>query len=217
MDNITLIDNIISVTMPVISPNISNIIKIKYDKNILSPIYCDDFDNYNTGKHILSIFVNTNIPDKLQEFIENDKIDIKKYFNTVNPETVITNLYLDILENLTNYYELCQICHKQVNTNKGYIYSCKDCKIKYYSKPYDTMLVNTFKQDKIVFRFLTSTALNALKVPDRFVPLPEFSKDLSCFTDISRDEKYYYDIIKFAETDIDIFKKLTGVLKLILN
>ena len=81
MDNITLIDNIISVTMPVISPNISNIIKIKYDKNILSPIYNDDFDNYNTGKHILSVFINTNIPEKLQKFIETDKIDIKKYFN----------------------------------------------------------------------------------------------------------------------------------------
>ena len=39
MDNITLIDNIISVTMPVISPNISNIIKIKYDKNILNHFF----------------------------------------------------------------------------------------------------------------------------------------------------------------------------------
>lgn len=189
-----------------LSQYINNIVKLNIsydqDKYIISP--CDSDHDSIIGAHIIGKTL-----EKNNKSIQNhNKININnhdiEYFIELLVKTV--NKYYD------SFYKLCPICYNDKKINKMILEPCKKCIPYSFNKIYGNIVLDLYKRDINLFKLLVYTALNAVTVPQRFMPIPKYCLSGTYEKDklaIITDMQYYIDNIIKCDTDKQLRELIT--------
>jgi ubiquitin-protein ligase len=198
----------------IISPYVTNVFKyalIQNDKNdtIIKPV-TENFNDYLINKHVLSVILNNEktIKRHYKELTEHDTITI----TNENMTKFFTSVINNFSKNENKYYKYCPICFKEKDLNMMIIEPCINCLPISYSIICDNTITEAFNKDQTVFKLLLCTSLEAVKVKERFFPVPPYCANGQYDYEqlnISTEFDYYIKKIMSCSMDKDIFNSIT--------